>query len=209
MIKVLICDDHAVVRQGLKQILTEDSKKFFCDEAQNGREVLDKIIEENWDAVVLDISMPGMTGIEILKEIKKIKPKLPVLVLTVHSEEQFGLRALKAGASGYLTKDSAPDELINAINRIVSGGKYINQQIAEILVNDFGRDSDKPLHETLSDREFQIMRLIASGKAPTQIADELALSIKTVSTYRARLLEKMKFSTNAEVTHYAITNKLV
>jgi len=153
--------------------------------------------------------MPGMSGVEILKEIKKIKPKLPVLVLTVHSEEQFGLRTLKAGAAGYLTKDSAPEELINALKRILNGGKYINQQIAEILINDVNDNSNKPPHENLSNREFEIMRLIASGKAPMQIADELALSVKTVSTYRARLLEKMKFTTNAEITHYAISNKLV
>jgi DNA-binding NarL/FixJ family response regulator len=209
MHKVLICDDHAVVRQGLKQILLEDSNKFLCEEAKNGREVLDMIADTKWDAVVLDISLPGMSGIEILKEIKKIKPKLPVLVLTVHSEEQFGLRTLKAGAAGYLTKDSAPEELVNALKRIMDGGKYINQQIVEILMNDVDNNSDKLPHENLSNREFEIMRLIASGKAPMQIADELALSVKTVSTYRSRLLEKMKFSTNAEITHYAITNKLV
>ncbi len=209
MHKVLICDDHAVVRQGLKQILLEDSNKFSCEEAANGREVLDMIAEKKWDAVVLDISLPGMSGIEILKEIKKVRPKLPVLVLTVHSEEQFGLRTLKAGAAGYLTKDSAPEELVNALKRIMNGGKYINQQIVEILMNDVDNNSDRPPHENLSNREFEIMRLIASGKAPMQIADELALSVKTVSTYRSRLLEKMKFTTNAEITHYAITNKLV
>ncbi|RJP72279.1 MAG: DNA-binding response regulator [Ignavibacteriales bacterium] len=209
MHKVLICDDHAVVRQGLKQILLEDSNKFSCEEASNGREVLDMIAENKWDAVVLDISLPGMSGIEILKEIKKVRPKLPVLVLTVHSEEQFGLRTLKAGAAGYLTKDSAPEELVNALKRIMNGGKYINQQIVEILMNDVDNNSDRPPHENLSNREFEIMRLIASGKAPMQIADELALSVKTVSTYRSRLLEKMKFTTNAEITHYAITNKLV
>ncbi len=209
MHRVLICDDHAVVRQGLKQILLEESKNFYCEEAKNGREVLDKILEEKWDAVVLDISMPGMSGIEILKEVKKIRPRLPVLVLTVHSEEQFGLRTLKAGAAGYLTKDSAPEELVDALKKIINGGKYINQQIAEILINDVDNNSDKPPHENLSNREFEIMRLIASGKAPMQIADELSLSVKTVSTYRTRLLEKMKLTTNAEITHYAITNKLV
>jgi len=209
MIRVLIGDDHAIVRQGLKQILSDEKKQFVCGEAENGQIVLDKVLKEIWDVVILDISMPGISGLEILKEIKKNRPKLPVLVLTMHSEDQFALRSIKAGASGYLKKDSAPEELVRAIRKVVDGGKYVNQQLAEILASDIERDLDKPLHDRLSDREYQVMRLIASGRTSKQIADELALSIKTISTYRARLLEKMRMKTNAELTHYAIQNKLV
>jgi two-component system, NarL family, invasion response regulator UvrY len=208
MIRVLIGDDHAIIRSGLKQILSEENNSFSYGEAANGQSVLDKISKEKWDIVILDISMPGLNGIETLKEIKKVKPKLPVLVLTVHSEDQFALRSIKSGASGYLTKDAAPAELIKAINKIVTGGKYINEQIAELLADDIERDTNKPLHENLSDREFEVMRLIASGRTAKQIADELALSVKTVSTYRARLLDKMGLKTNAELTRYAIQNKL-
>lgn len=209
MIKVLIGDDHAIVRQGLKQILSEESGMFFCGEAENGNSVLSAIYKENWDVLILDISMPGLSGLDILKEVKKIRPRLPVLILTMHSEEQFALRSLKAGASGYLTKDSAPEELVKAVKKLLDGGKYVNQQLAEILATDIERDTDKPLHDSLSDREYQVMRLIASGKTAKQIADQLALSVKTISTYRARLLEKMNMKTNAELTHYAIQNKLV
>lgn len=209
MIRILIGDDHAIVRQGLKQILSDGKKMCVCGEAENGQMVLDFVNREPWDVVILDISMPGISGLDILKEIKKVKPKLPVLVLTMHSEEQFALRSIKAGAAGYLTKDSAPEELIKAVNKVVEGGKYVNQQLAEILASDIERNSEKPLHDMLSDREYQVMRLIASGRTAKQIADELALSVKTISTYRARLLEKMNMKTNAELTHYAIQNKLV
>ncbi|HEX2867140.1 MAG: response regulator [Bacteroidota bacterium] len=209
MIKILIGDDHAIVRQGLKQIIFEGKGKCTCGEAENGQVVLDMLDKEDWDVVILDISMPGMSGLDILKEIKKTKPRLPVLVLTMHSEDQFALRSIKAGASGYLTKDSAPEELIKAINKVMDGGKYVNQQLAEILAADIERKAEGPLHDTLSDREYQVMRLIASGRTAKQIADELALSVKTISTYRARLLEKMKMKTNAELTYYAIQNKLV
>jgi DNA-binding NarL/FixJ family response regulator len=208
MIKVLICDDHTIIRSGLKQILSEEKNSFVCNEAENGQSVLDKLYKGNYDIVILDISMPGLSGIETLKEIKKIKPKLPVLVLTVHPEDQFAVRSIKAGASGYLKKDAAPQELIKAIHKIVSGGRYINEQLAELLADDIDRDTNKPLHSNLSDREFEVMRLIASGKTAKQIADELSLSVKTVSTYRARLLEKMGIKSNAELTRYAIQNKL-
>lgn len=209
MIKVLIGDDHSIVRQGLRQILSDGKGRYSCGEAENGQMVLDMINKEPWDVVILDISMPGLSGLDILKEIKKVKPRLPVLVLTMHSEDQFALRSIKAGASGYLTKDSAPEELIKAINKLMDGGKYVNQQLAEILAADIERNVEGPLHGTLSDREYQVMRLIASGRTAKQIADELALSVKTISTYRARLLEKMKMKTNAELTYYAIQNKLV
>ncbi len=209
MIKVLLGDDHAIVRQGLKQILTEESGQFQCGEAENGPAVMSAIYSKEWDVVILDISMPGLSGLDILKEVKKIKPKLPVLILTMHSEEQFALRAIRAGASGYLTKDSAPEELIKAVRKVLDGGKYVNEQLAELLASDIERNLDKPVHDILSDREYQVMRMIASGRTAKQIADELSLSVKTVSTYRARLLEKMNMKTNAELTHYAIQNKLV
>lgn len=209
MIRVLIGDDHAIVRQGLKQILSFSKSNFVCGEAENGQAVLDQVNKDPWDVVILDISMPGVSGLDILKEIKKERPKLPVLVLTMHSEDQFALRSIRAGASGYLKKDSAPEELIKAINKVIDGGKYVSPQLAELLAADIERDSEKPPHDTLSDREYQVMRLIASGKTAKQIADELSLSVKTISTYRTRLLEKMNMKTNAELTHYAIQNRLV
>lgn len=209
MIKVLIGDDHAIVRQGLKQILSLGKGKYICGEAENGQSVLDQVDKEKWDVVILDISMPGASGLDILKEIKKNHPRLPVLVLTMHSEDQFALRSIKAGAAGYLKKDSAPEELIKAINKVLDGGKYVSPQLAELLASDIERNTEKPPHDLLSDREYQVMRLIASGKTARQIADELALSVKTISTYRARLLDKMNMKTNAELTHYAIQNKLV
>lgn len=209
MIKVLIADDHAVVRSGLKQILAETTDIVVAGEATNGREALEKVQQHHWDAVVLDITMPGRSGLEILKDIKHLKPDLPVLVLSMHAEEQFATRTLKAGASGYLNKESAPEELVKALRKICAGGKYVNATQAERMVGELTGATSKLPHEVLSDREYEILCLIASGKTPTQIARDLSLSIKTVSTYRARLLEKMKFSTNAQLTHYAIKGGLV
>lgn len=209
MIKILIADDHAVVRKGLKQILDETSDIVAADEAKNGQEVLEKIRKSDYDIVMLDISMPGRSGIEILKQIKDERPEISVLVLSMHPEEQYAVRALKAGASGYLTKDSAPEELIEAIRKISQGGKYITISLAEKLAFDLEIDSEKPLHETLSDREYEVMCKIASGKTIKEIAEELFLSIKTISTYRSRILEKMKMKSSAELTHYAIKHGLV
>jgi len=209
MIRVLIADDHAVVRQGLKQILGDTPEMLVAGEATNGQEVLDKVRAESWDVVVLDISMPDRSGLDILKELQSERPKLPVLVLSMYSEDQFAVRVLKAGASGYLTKDSAPDELVKAIRKVVSGGTYVSAFLAEKLAFEIGTDSSKMPHETLSDREFQVLRLIAAGKSVTDIAAELYLSVKTVSTYRARLLQKMNLTTNAELIHYAIQNRLI
>lgn len=209
MTKVLIADDHAVVRQGLRQILREVPEMTQVGEALNGQEVLDKIRTEEWDAVVLDISMPGRSGLDVLKELKHDHPKLPVLVLSMHAEDQFAVRLLRAGAAGYLTKESAPEELVKAIRKVVSGGKYVSPSLAEKLAFDMHGDSDKLLHETLSDREFQVMRMMATGKTVKEIAEELSLSVKTVSTYRARILEKMSLKSNAELIHYAIHNKLI
>ena len=209
MIKVLIADDHAVVRSGLKQILAETSDIVVAGEAVNGREVLQKLEQQHWDVLVLDITMPGRGGLEVLKDIKHLKPELPVLVLSMHAEEQFATRTLKAGAAGYLNKESAPEELVKAIRKVLAGGKYVSATQAERMVGELTGDGDKLPHELLSDREYEILCLIASGKTPTEMARELSLSVKTVSTYRARILEKMNLTTNAQLTHYAIKGGLV
>jgi DNA-binding NarL/FixJ family response regulator len=209
MIKILIADDHAIVREGLKQILSESSDLVVVDEASTGQEVLEKIHKNDLDLVVLDIAMPGRGGLDILKEIKTQKPRLPVLMLSMYPEEQYAVRVLKSGASGYLTKESAPGELVKAIRQISQGKKYISPTLAEKLAIDLEISPDRLPHETLSDREYQVMCMIASGKTLKEIADELSLSIKTISTYRSRILEKMHMKTNAELTHYAIKNRLV
>ena len=209
MIKILIADDHAVVRRGLKQILAEEPNMAVFGEACNAQEVLKNVREQNWDIVILDITMPDRSGLEVLKELKNIRPKLPVLILSIHPEEQYAVRVLKAGAAGYMTKESAPEELVKAIRKVLRGGKYISPSLAEKLAFDLETDSEKPLHETLSDREYQVMCMIASGKTVKEIAKKLYLSVKTISTHRARILGKMKMKTNAELTHYAIKNRLV
>jgi len=209
MIKILIADDHAIVRRGLKQIVSEQPDMIVGGEAENAREVLEMVRTNKWNVIVLDINMPGRSGLEVLKELKREQPKLPVLVLSVHPEEQYGIRVLKAGAAGYLTKDSAPDELVNAIRKVNRGGRYVSPSLAEALVLELGVESDRPKHRALSDREYQVMTMIASGKTVGEIGEELSLSVKTISTYRARVLEKMKMRTNAELTHYAIQNQLL
>jgi two-component system invasion response regulator UvrY len=209
MIKILIADDHAIVREGLKQILAETSDMIVADEAADGKEVLEKIRKNRYDVVVLDISMPGKCGMDILKQLSYEKLNLPVLVLSMHSEEQYAIRVLKAGASGYLTKESAPDELIKAIRKVSQGGKYITSTLAEKLALELQLNAEKPPHKILSDREYQVLCMIANGKAAKDIAAELCLSEKTISTYRSRILEKMKMKTNAELIHYAIKNKLI
>lgn len=209
MIRVLIADDHAVVRQGLKQILGDTRDIVVAGEAHNGQEVLDRMRADAWDLVVLDISLPDHSGLDILKQLRAERPGLPVLVLSMYAEDQYAIRVLKAGASGYLTKDSAPDELVKAIRKVVSGGRYVSSFLAEKLAFEIGADSSRAPHETLSDREFQVLRLLAAGKSVKEIAVELYLSVKTVSTYRARLLQKMNLTTNAELIHYAIHNHLI
>ena len=207
--KILITDDHTVVRQGLKLILADRFKKSVFGEARNAHEALTRASKEKWDVMILDITMPGRSGLEVLREIKRMRPKLPVLVLSMHPEDQFAVRLLKAGAAGYLTKESAGDELVGAIEKVVAGGRYISPALAERMASYLDIDVQKPPHERLSDREFLILRMIGSGQTVSQIAKELSLSVKTISTYRARLLEKMDMKTNAEVTHYAIQNELV
>lgn len=208
MIKILIADDHAIVRRGLRQILAETHDMIVAGEAHDGQELIDKVRAERWDVVILDISMPGRGGLDILKQLKSEHPKLPVLMLTMHPEDQYAVRVLRAGASGYLTKESAPDHLVEAIRKVARGGKYISAHLAETLA--FNLESiERPLHELLSDREFQVMRMIASGKTVREIGEELSLSVKTISTYRARILEKMRMKNNAEITHYMIRKELV
>ena len=209
MIKVLIADDHPIVRQGLWQILSGIPDMEVAGEAINAQETLDQVRAGGWDVLVLDITMPDRSGFDILKELKHEQPDLPVLVLTIHGEEQFAVRVLKAGASGYLTKENAPAELVKAIRKVVGGGKYISSSLAETLAAGLDATSDRARHKALSDREFQVMQMMASGKTLAEIAETLSLSAKTVSTYRTRLLEKMNFKSNAEIIRYAIENGLI
>ena len=209
MIKILIADDHPIVRQGFKQVLSETADLVVADEAGNGQEVLALVARKDYDVILLDISMPGKNGLEVLKELRMTNTKIPVLILSIYPEEQYAIRALKAGASGYLTKASAPEELISAIRKVSRGGKYISSSLAEKIAYELDGDAEKAPHDTLSDREYQILLMIASGKTVSDIADEMCLSVKTVSTYRSRILEKMKMKNNAELTTYAIRNKLV
>ena len=208
MIKILIADDHPIYRKGLLQILMETPDMFAVDEAGSGEEALAKVWSKDYDLVLMDISMPGRGGLDALKVLKSHRPKLPVLVLSMHPEEQYAVRALRAGASGYLNKECAWDELVNAINKVLGGGKYVSAALAEKLADNLVGGNDKPLQEILSDREYQVFRMIASGKTVSAIAEELSLSVKTISTHRVRILEKMRLTNNAELIHYAITNKL-
>ncbi len=209
MIKILIADDHPIVRKGLKEIIEETSDMKVIDEASTGQEVLEKVFKTEFDVVLLDISMPGKSGLDILKELKNHRSKLTVLVLSMHPEEQYAMQVFKAGASGYLTKESAPDELLTALRKVSKGGKYVSSSLAEKLAYALEKDVEKAPHEILSAREYEVMRKIASGKTVTDIARELFLSPKTISTYRTRILEKMGIKNNAELIRYAIKNHLV
>ena len=209
MLRIILADDHAVVRQGVKQILAEAFAQATFGEAQNAHELLDQVTQERWDIAVLDLSMPGGNGLEALKQIKHDHPQLPVLILSMYPEDQYAVRTIRAGAAGYLNKESVPEELVLAIRKILRGGEYISASVADELVLHARHEDDQPLHKHLSDREYQVLCLIAAGKEVKEISTELALSAKTISTYRARLLEKMNMKTNAELTHYAIQNALV
>ncbi len=209
MIKILIADDHAIVREGLKQIVTETPDMVVVGEASNGEEVLNRIRESSYDVVLLDISMPGKNWVDVLEQLKSERTGLPVLVLSMHPEEQYAVRVLRKGAAGYLTKESAPNELVAAIRRVSSGRKYISSSLAERLASYLEPETERPIHETLSDREYQVLCMIALGKMLKEIADELFLSVKTISTYRTRILEKMEMENNTQLTRYAIQNRLV
>jgi two-component system invasion response regulator UvrY len=209
MTRILIADDHALLRRGLKEILMRELEDATCGEAENAQQVLNQIQNQEWDVLILDVTMPGRSGLDVLRDLKTVRPKLPVLVLSMHPEDQYGKRVLKAGAAGYMNKDTAPEELIKAIRKLQTGGRYVSSALAERLALDLSADTERPTHEMLSEREFEVLRMIASGKTVGQIADELHLSITTISTYRARVLEKMNMATSAELVHYALQNHLV
>src|ERR1044071_186308 len=208
-LKILLADDHAVVRSGLKQSLADECRRATFGEASNAHEALTLLGKEKWDVVLLDITMQGRSGLDVLREIKKLRPRLPVLVLSMHPENQFAVRVLKKGASGYITKESAPEELVGAINKVIAGGCYVSAALAETLAFRLSSDTQKPPQELLSDREYDVLRLIGSGKLAGEIARELSLSVKTISTYRARILEKMGMKNNAQLMRYAMEHELV
>lgn len=207
--KFLIADDHAIVRKGLAQLLREEFPDAQIQEASNSNQIIEKAREAIWDIILMDISMPGRNGLETLKQIRDMGIKAPVLVISMHPEEQYAVRVIKAGASGFLNKDSATDELIAAVHKVLLGKKYISATLAEKLAEGIDHSSSKPAHELLSDRELQVLQLIASGKTVGDIADEISLSVNTISTYRARILEKLNLSNSAELTRYALDNGLV
>ena len=209
MITILIADDHTIVRKGLKQILSEGISAVEFAESSNAPETLTLVSSKKFDIVILDLSMPGRSGLDLLKDIRVQSPKLPILVLSMHPEDQYALRVIKAGAMGYMTKDSAPEELVSAVTKILNGGRYVSANLSEQLVSLLQKHQKGAGHESLSDREFQVLELIASGKTVSEVADKLSLSVKTVSTYRTRILEKLHLSTNAELTRYAMQNKIV
>jgi DNA-binding NarL/FixJ family response regulator len=209
MIKVLVADDHVIVRRGLKQILAETPDIVVGGEAGTAQEVRTLVSEQRWNAVVLDISLPGAAGLELLADIKREKPELPVLILTAYPEEQYAVRAIRAGAAGFLTKESAPEKLIEAVRKVASGGRWVSAELAETLASLLAGEAKGAPHERLSDREFEVFKMLSSGKTVSQVAQELALSVKTVSTHRTRILKKMEMKTNAELTHYAMRNRLV
>lgn len=208
-LRILIVDDHPIVRQGLRQTLTDAAEIGEIAEAGTPQEALDLVRQGKWDAVILDIGLPGRGGLEVLKDIKREVPKLPVLILSMHAEDQYAVRTVRAGAAGYLTKGAATENLIEAVRKVAAGGRYISPEVADRLANELTVDADRPLHASLSDREFDVLRSIASGQTVGDIADRLSLSVKTVSTYRAHILEKMHLKNNAELMHYVLTNHLL
>lgn len=209
MIKVFITDDHLLIREGFKKLLKDEIDIEVAGEAGNAKDAMDFLLKNNVDVLILDINLPDKSGLDLLKELKEFKPDLRVLILSMHPEDRFAMRVLRAGGHGYVTKESAGEELVKAIRKVHSGGKYVSATLAEKLVFEIQSGSDKPVHEILSDREFQVFQMIASGKTLAEIADSLSLAVTTVSTYRARILEKLNLHSNAELIHYAITNNLL
>ncbi|MBA2321390.1 MAG: response regulator transcription factor [Deltaproteobacteria bacterium] len=207
--RILLVEDHAIVREGFRRILSDVFQGLECGEAGSGPEALQQVRAKTWDIVVLDISLPGRGGLEVLKDIRDIKPRLPILMMTMYPEDQYALRAFRAGAAGYINKGSPPDELVEAVRKVAGGGKYVSRSLAEHLATNLVSDTGRPKHEILSDRELQVLRMLAAGKTVKEIGFELHLSEKTVSTYRTRLLEKMEMRTTAELVRYAIRSNLV
>src|ERR1700689_1015237 len=209
MIRVLIADDHAILRRGLREILVRELKDSVFGEAKDAQEVLARTQSDQWDLLILAISMPGRSGLDVLRDIRALRPKLPVLILSMHPEDQYGKRVLRAGASGFMNKESAPEELIKAVNKVLAGGRYVSPVLAEKLALDLSDEVQRDVQEALSHREFEVLRMIALGKTTSQIAEELHLSVSTVSTYRARILEKMEMTTTSELIQYALRNHVV
>jgi two-component system invasion response regulator UvrY len=209
VIRILIADDHAIVRRGLKEILEDEFEGAIFDEAGNAQHVLERVQSHAWDIVILDITMPGRSGLDLLRDLQQLRPELPVLILSMHPENQYAKRVLRAGAAGYMNKETAPMELVKAVRKVLAGGRYVSAELAEKLAADLSADAGRLPHERLSDREFEVMRMIASGKTISQIAKDLHLSVTTVSTHRARILEKMGLANNAELMRYAMRNGLI
>ena len=209
MIRILVADDHTVVRRGLRQILLEGFPGALVEEVGDAEDLIKNVVKSSWDVVISDLSMPGRSGLDALQQIKQLHPNLPVLILSIHPEEQYALRVLKAGASGYLSKDMAPDELVNAVKKVMLGKKYITAAVAEKLAATLDQDHNKPLHEYLSDREFNVLKMLAAGRSVSEIAESLFLSVTTVSTYRSRIMAKMNLKNNAELTLYSMEHKLL
>jgi two-component system, NarL family, invasion response regulator UvrY len=209
MATVLIADDHALIRNGLKQLLADDRSIRTVGESRSGRETIDKLQEQRWDLLILDINMPDRSGIDILRQVRATHPHTRVLVLSGFPEKQYAVNVLRAGASGYLNKEMAPEELLAAVHNVLMGRRYVSPALAELLVNGLDEDQDKPMHARLSEREFQIFRKLAAGQAVSDIANELCISVKTVSTYRSRVLDKMSFNSNADLTAYALRNEII
>jgi two-component system, NarL family, invasion response regulator UvrY len=207
--RILIADDHPILRRGLREILMRELDDTICGEAANAQQVLSEVQRRHWDLVILDVTMPGRSGLDVLKDLRGLLPKLPVLVLSMHPEDQLGKRVLKAGGAGYMNKESAPDELITAVRKVLDGGVYVSPALAERLATDLRENAGRLPHETLSEREFEVLRMLASGKTVTEIAAELHLGVPTVSTYRAHILTKMNMTTTAAVISYAVRNHLV
>jgi DNA-binding NarL/FixJ family response regulator len=208
VINILVADDHPIVRHGIRQVLAAADDMRVAEEAANGRELLDRARTVDHDLILLDLSMPEMSGLDVIKQLRRERPKVPIMILTMYSENQFAIRALKAGAAGYLTKETAPAELIGAVRKVVAGGRYLTPGVAERLAGYLTADAEKPPHEKLSDREYQVLRMIAAGKSTRWISTELSLSVKTISTYRARIFEKMHMKSPAELAAYVVRNRL-